>query len=477
MSQPTVSLGFRRNGGLFDAAPKHHDASCPSAGNPSDEGSLFVVDLCSCKRFVDLPYPFIKLEEDDTVAQLVPLSSDAGCGLPIAYFNRPLTRNTRIIFSFEGNAGFSRGDLICRIGLTSCNPSNLSKHSFHFNDMCKAGGPCGGLSTSLPIYKYKSHAVVVMLEQVTKRNSRQVGLAVLTTHYSDEVKSCTVKDKSRGSKMSSVPLYPFIVLNGMASRVRVRSETFGDTRIARANARSATRRLRPFPRTPINNESPQVRTTDSWLVGNGIEVCSQSFTRKFNGSHFCICKDRLMPGQVYIFNISLIEQALSGDTFTIGYTTHNISGIDPNQLPPLTDKFFLPEWYVYRNVLPAVMEEDEIRIRVTESAVIISSRQISSRPVVRNYPASAHLFLYMTPNILIMKHRRDIDQAEAAKTRPNQEGSCIVCCSARADHMLLPCSHLCLCGGCLLIHRTSSDGNRCPICRQIVRSRMSVFLT
>ena len=51
----------------------------------------------------------------------------------------------------------------------------------------------------------------------------------------------------------------------------------------------------------------------------------------------------------------------------------------------------------------------------------------------------------------------------------NGHGECVVCLVNRADHVLLPCGHVCVCKGC------ASLLNRCPICRQNILERKHVY--
>ena len=48
-------------------------------------------------------------------------------------------------------------------------------------------------------------------------------------------------------------------------------------------------------------------------------------------------------------------------------------------------------------------------------------------------------------------------------------GDCVVCLVNRADHVLLPCGHVCVCEGCAYLLNT------CPICRQNISERKHVY--
>ena len=51
----------------------------------------------------------------------------------------------------------------------------------------------------------------------------------------------------------------------------------------------------------------------------------------------------------------------------------------------------------------------------------------------------------------------------------DMQGDCVVCLVNRADHVLLPCGHVCVCKRCARIIET------CPICRQTISERKHVY--
>eukprot|EP00927_Polykrikos_kofoidii_P068000 TRINITY_DN63413_c0_g1_i1.p1 TRINITY_DN63413_c0_g1~~TRINITY_DN63413_c0_g1_i1.p1 ORF type:complete len:328 (-),score=46.15 TRINITY_DN63413_c0_g1_i1:66-1049(-) len=67
--------------------------------------------------------------------------------------------------------------------------------------------------------------------------------------------------------------------------------------------------------------------------------------------------------------------------------------------------------------------------------------------------------------------RRVTLQAQQAATQEGPErGRCIACWAKKADRVLLPCRHLCLCGSCLV-----ACNSQCPICRGVVADSLEVF--
>ena len=51
--------------------------------------------------------------------------------------------------------------------------------------------------------------------------------------------------------------------------------------------------------------------------------------------------------------------------------------------------------------------------------------------------------------------------------------ACVICMSATPDHVIKPCAHLCLCGGCAA--RVRRERLPCPVCRRAQRSIERVF--
>lgn len=59
---------------------------------------------------------------------------------------------------------------------------------------------------------------------------------------------------------------------------------------------------------------------------------------------------------------------------------------------------------------------------------------------------------------------------QAALREGPESGRCVACWARKADRLLLPCRHLCVCGVCL-----SSCSSLCPICRATVADSIEVF--
>jgi len=68
--------------------------------------------------------------------------------------------------------------------------------------------------------------------------------------------------------------------------------------------------------------------------------------------------------------------------------------------------------------------------------------------------------------------RRVLLQARQARAQGPDPGRCVACWVRKADRVLLPCRHLCVCGACL--HACQS---KCPVCRSPVTDHIEVFGT
>ena len=437
--------------------PRNHQGFKPFHHGPQDV------------KFTSLSYPYIYLEQFGTIARSIP-AAGAESFEPIVYLDKPLSPGLGFIFTIEEtNDATSKSNIVMVVGLTTCGPSKLREFFYHVNESCKNGElDCRGYSLSLPIYAGDSPAQSVTLEKLEKGS-----LARLTTHFADksQPKSRAIKDLTNG-KMSSQPLFPFLVLSGLVSKVRVQSEAIfkKPLSVVKAAASAAAATVKTV-------------STDSWLVARGIEASKRFFTRQSDGPFYGLCKERLAPGQEYCFTISQIDDNVTGETLTIGFTTLDLSSLQIDSLPQpmqLSSK----GWKVFNNVLPAVSLDDVIKIRVTATGISIESPTVPSRPLMRNVPPRAHLFIYMTGKILKLEFPRAEGDKQAEpveeKKKPREpssedRGICCTCLEKRSDHILLPCKHLCVCGGCL--DQINIGDRRCPICRSPVDSSLSVFVT
>lgn len=71
---------------------------------------------------------------------------------------------------------------------------------------------------------------------------------------------------------------------------------------------------------------------------------------------------------------------------------------------------------------------------------------------------------------------QEVYGAEAGTDGNEGRRECVVCMSEPRDTAMLPCRHMCLCGGCAdqLRGRTQYRSYRCPICRERISSMMMI---
>ena len=389
------------------------DLPVPAGGDceHQDLQEIFPTDLSGDEEpgFVALAYPFIKLSDNASVAEVDPLACGSISGLPIVYYNRPISDEGRVIFTIEGKRPRVEGEtLMCKVGLTTCDPVQLKRYSFHASDVCKGGSlACRGWSICLPTFKtklseLKTEPVAIIME-------KQDAVACVTrllTHFTDDYKTRAFRDKSQGGVMSSCPLYPFIILSGIVTRVRARSEPMCPTFTHCISG--------PFDAASLYDEeaAAKVRSPDCWLVADGIDVHSRHFFREANGLPLLVCKEPLTTGQQFVFCVSQVNEMHARYTLTIGYTTVDVSAIDLKASSPLEGTDWAEGWTVYPNVLPVVEKDDEISLRVAHSVIFIATQRYPSRPLVRHFPPGSHLFLYLTPNIEVIRLLQSAEKGE-----------------------------------------------------------------
>jgi hypothetical protein len=61
---------------------------------------------------------------------------------------------------------------------------------------------------------------------------------------------------------------------------------------------------------------------------------------------------------------------------------------------------------------------------------------------------------------------------ELDKAKKEQKPACVVCIGNVANHVIMPCMHVCLCESCYLLF---PDGQRCPMCRSDITAIIKTF--
>ena len=69
-------------------------------------------------------------------------------------------------------------------------------------------------------------------------------------------------------------------------------------------------------------------------------------------------------------------------------------------------------------------------------------------------------------HIVVSTEVQDFQQAQCPKLP-----LCLICTQEPANHVLVPCGHVCLCEECL-----ENEINRCPICRMDIQAKQKLFL-
>ena len=97
------------------------------------------------------------------------------------------------------------------------------------------------------------------------------------------------------------------------------------------------------------------------------------------------------------------------------------------------------------------------QVAVANAKLTAAKDRIESLLEMRNDFTETNLLLMLE----LEEKRVELEQAKLPHF-----GRCSVCLSERADHMALPCGHLCACPACSYEVRKSSQA--CPICRKPV---------
>jgi len=104
--------------------------------------------------------------------------------------------------------------------------------------------------------------------------------------------------------------------------------------------------------------------------------------------------------------------------------------------------------------------------RATAAPQVVGNLDLPSLAALRAELAAAH-----SVALERIDDRRVALQARLAAAQEGPEpGRCVACWAMKADRVLLPCRHLCVCGGCL-----QSCASKCPVCRAPVVDAIEVY--
>lgn len=104
--------------------------------------------------------------------------------------------------------------------------------------------------------------------------------------------------------------------------------------------------------------------------------------------------------------------------------------------------------------------------RATASPEVVGNLDLPGLASLRAELVAAHSLALER----IDDRRVTLQAQQAASQEGPERGRCIACWVRKADRVLLPCRHLCLCGSCL-----ESCNASCPICRGVVADSMEIF--
>jgi len=93
--------------------------------------------------------------------------------------------------------------------------------------------------------------------------------------------------------------------------------------------------------------------------------------------------------------------------------------------------------------------------------------------VIDNNIMNEHIKLKMNAEILPLMNVIDLKRPESAK-KYEDLSSCVICMDNKRTHVIIPCLHLVYCESC---SKDSKLGTRCPICRTVVMSIKSIYIS
>lgn len=419
--------------------------------------------------FLQLNYPYVDLTDENSVAIFKKPEGKSDSKIrPIIYVNRPLKDGKKIVFHIrETINGDYKQKFVFTFGLTTCHSSRVMEHYFHVNEYCKDGQmECKGYSSVIPIFVEDKNVKCVEVKKLDKGAL----CSIKTIFKNGESKTRTFKDATEGLKITSAgQVYPFIVLEGFATKVQIREYPVEPT------TKTASSSRHPNSSIPKVNFS---MSPNSWIIGSGIELNNFTLKKKpYGQSLYALSKSPLAPGQKLKFIIDEICPDITG-TLTIGFTTIDLSSLNVNGLPSPLE---LPKklWKTCINVLASSQKGQEFLMKYDENGIQITTNG-QTFPLIRKdqIRSNSHMFFHFGGKVTEVKFvpkelkKPILEQAVAPAPGPyGRNGACVYCIDKEANFILVPCGHVCFCEECA----KDFTEDKCPICRQKIEHKSKVY--
>ena len=275
--------------------------------------------------FVRLPYTDnIEIKEKNRLVVRKTYSPEQ---LNAVYFSRELSTDRRLAIQVERLSSTIPTTNCFNIGITTCDPDTVKRFDCHGYRTCWVKSECGGLSTSFSIFKCKNNSqpgTIVTLER--RDSSVLVGAGDwFRTQLTDNMS--LFKDRS---------VYPFIVLNGSVSSIKI---------IEDPERFSAPLPVIPRPLVPVTNQNgdgapipvPAVAPVISQFVVPALALSNMQLTNNkrtvtrvdVKGSRIVFLNHPLEIGQEFAMRVEKSDVVhVSSCSFMLGLTTCNLSSME-----------------------------------------------------------------------------------------------------------------------------------------------------
>ena len=459
--------------------------------------------------FSHLPYPSAAIMGDDREAWRTSIER----GKTLVYLREELNPGMKLCLVVAAlQVGANNG---MSFGVTTCPPPRQRRFGCHIQDFCKPGAECGGNSIWMKVFNINKVGDFVTFEKIT---TGAPDLVSITVNHRQPV---VMKDPT--GIFASSPLHPFFMMTGTVSKIRLttppRPSLFPPVaRTTRPNipTMDSTERSRTVssPSLPVTQVQPQVpsylrrsvppRThhsqklvtethipSDSWLFQNNITVNETVIGRDGKDvKNYIFNRNPFLKEQIITFAVREVESIYPG-TITFGVTTEDPATIRLDTLPINSNELqierFNKTWFVYSDIVPSVTVNQQLSIKrsATKFSVKYGIKNIQTlfyvEPTKTVYPffnlnGSIKSIELVGNDVAIFNEALKRLESSLSRTTLDDDrvGKCVICLEESANHMLVPCNHVALCGSC-------SDNLKvacpiCPICRASFTKVTKVFL-
>lgn len=168
-------------------------------------------------QFVSLPYnSAIDVSADGSRAVREGFVSDG----VIVYMQQTLEVGNELVLHVEDGTPVSRSQISLTLGVTTCCPQRVMKFACHATHECEPSAPCKGSSTTMPLKQCSEPGSRIIIRRVP--NHKQITVCV--GDWCGAMFNMDFKTMHR--------LFPFVMLTGDVSAIRIGSESIRQTYVS-----------------------------------------------------------------------------------------------------------------------------------------------------------------------------------------------------------------------------------------------------